>query len=386
MTQLVATGFIAAAALSLALIAVEVAVLRSHLSAPPPRPLAQPPISILKPLCGVDDGLRENLESFAALDHPAYEVLLGLRDASDPARALAAEAAERWPGRFRVVLQRGAPGVNPKVNQLVTLAAEAQHPILVVSDSNVRVQPSYLSEIAALLADPGVGLVTHLIAGVGERRAGSLLENLHFAGTIAPGIAAAKRLLGRDVVMGKSMAFRREDLAALGGFEAVKDVLAEDYVLGLMVPSRLGKRVALACRPVQNVSREKRVAGFVARCQRWSVLQRKLVGPWLYASQVVLNPVFLAAIALALAPGRAALAAFAVVAVAKALLDGRAARALRPGGFSAAQLLASPAKDLVFGAAWAAGFLEDTVDWRGTRLRVLAGTRIERAGGEPSAG
>ena len=75
----------------------------------------------------MDDGLRENLESFAALDYPAYEVLLGLRDASDPARALAAEAVERWPGRFRVVLQRGAPGVNPKVNQLVTLAAEARH-------------------------------------------------------------------------------------------------------------------------------------------------------------------------------------------------------------------------------------------------------------------
>ena len=154
----------------------------------------------------------------------------------------------------------------------------------------MRVQPSYLSEIAAWLADPGVGLVTHLIAGVGERRAGSLLENLHFAGTIAPGIAAAKRLLGRDVVMGKSMAFRREDLAALGGFEAVKDVLAEDYVLGLMVPRGSASGSRSRRRPVQNVSREKRVARFVARCQRWSVLQRKLVGPWLYASQVILNP------------------------------------------------------------------------------------------------
>lgn len=386
MTHIVATGLVAAAALSLAVLAVQVAVLRAHLSSPPPRPRAQAPMSILKPLRGLDDGLRENLASFAALEYPAYEVLLGLPHASDPARELAGEAAARWPGLFRVVLQRGAPGVNPKVNQLLTLAAEARHAVLVVNDSNLRVDPGYLSEVAAWLEDPGVGLVTHLIAGVGERRAGSLLENLHFAGSIAPGIAAAKRLLGRDVVMGKSMALRRDDLAALGGFESVKDVLAEDYVLGLMVSSRLGKRVALAHLPVRNVTRDKPVAGFVARCRRWSVLQRKLVGTWLYASQVLLNPVFLAALAVVLAPSRAALAAFLSISAAKALLDGASGRALRPGGFSFLQLLAAPAKDLIFGAAWAAGFLEDTVDWRGTRLRVLAGTRIERAGGAPSGG
>jgi len=386
MTHLVATGLIAAAALALALVAIQAAALRAHLSVPPPRPHAPAPVSILKPLRGVDDELWENLESFAALDHPDYEVLLGLRDAADPAHALAGEAAARWPAVFRVVLQRGVAGVNPKVAQLVTLAAEARHSVLVVSDSNVRVDPAYLSEVAAWLEDPDVGLVTHLIAGVGERRAGSLLENLHFAGSIAPGIAAAKRLLGRDVVMGKSMALRREDLAALGGFESVKDVLAEDYVLGLMVPSRLGKRVALARRPVRNVTRDKPVAGFVARCRRWSVLQRKLVGTWLYASQALLNPIFLSALALVLAPERISLAAFLSASAAKALLDGASGRALRPGGFSPLQLLATPAKDLILGAAWAAGFLEDTVDWRGTRLRVLAGTRIERAGGRPPGG
>jgi len=89
MTHLVAMGLVAASALALALVAIQVAALRAHLSTPPPRPSAPAPVSILKPLCGVDDDLRENLESFAALHHPAYEVLLGLRDASDPACALA---------------------------------------------------------------------------------------------------------------------------------------------------------------------------------------------------------------------------------------------------------------------------------------------------------
>ncbi|HZY05981.1 MAG TPA: glycosyltransferase [Anaeromyxobacteraceae bacterium] len=99
------------------------------------------------------------------------------------------------------------------MNQLITLAREARHDLLVVSDSNVRVAPGYLAGIAAHLERPEAGLVTHLAAGVSERRPGSLFENLHLAGSIAPGVAAARHLAGRDLVIGKSMALRRRDLA-----------------------------------------------------------------------------------------------------------------------------------------------------------------------------
>jgi ceramide glucosyltransferase len=243
------------------------------------------------------------------------------------------------------------------------------------------VPPDYLSEIAAHLEDPAVGLVTHLIAGAGERRLGSLMENLHLAGSIAPAIAAAKRLAGRDVVMGKSMALRRRDLEALGGFESVMDVLAEDYLLGLRVGSVLGKRVALAHRPVENVTQGRGVGGFLSRCRRWSVLQRRLVGPWLYACGALANPVFLLALAAALAPGPGSLAALLAGSGAKVLLDAAAARELRPGGFSRRQLLWVPVKDLLVGFAWAAAFFEDRVRWRGRWLRVLPGTRLEPPAG-----
>ena len=145
----------------LAAIAAQHAILRAHVRQAPPVPSRSPPVSILKPLCGLDDGLEANLASFASLDHPDYEVLLGLRSADDPAFGIARWAARRWPRRFRVVLQRGEPGLNPKVNQLVTLARAARHDVLVVSDSNVRVERAYLSEIVAHLEDDGVGLVTH---------------------------------------------------------------------------------------------------------------------------------------------------------------------------------------------------------------------------------
>jgi len=375
----VALALFALAAASLTLLFVEGLTLRRHLASTPPRPRATPGISVLKPLRGVDDDLAANLASFVALDWPHYEVLLGLRDEADPAATLARAAAARWPSVFRVVLQRGAPGLNPKVNQLLTLVPEARHEILVVSDSNVRVEPGYLAEIAARLEDPEVGLVTHLIAGVGERTLGALLENLHLDGGVAPAIAAAKRLARRDVVMGKSMALRRADLAALGGLEPVKDVLAEDYVIGLLVTKRLGRRVEIASRPIENVIRDRTLMQFVLRCRRWSVLQRYLVGLGPYAAQALLNPTFLAALGLVASPSTTGVAALAAVAAARALLDAAAGRALRAPGFRLRDLLAVPLKDLLLGAGWVEGFFGRTVDWRGTQLRVLAGTRLERS-------
>ena len=367
--------------LGIALVGVVVAVvqhvlLRGHLRAPEPEARACPPASILKPLCGVDDGLAENLAAFAALDYPDYEVVLGLKSARDPAWEVACAAARRWPRRFRVALQRGAPGMNPKVNQLVTLARAARHDVLVVSDSNVRVGPGYLRGIAAHLADPAVGLVTHPIVGVGERRLGSALDALHLAGAIAPGVVAAKRLAGQDIVVGKSMAFRRADLDALGGVEAVKDVLAEDFVLGRMVSTVLGKRVAVARDPIHHVSHHRSLREFAARYARWHVMQRQAAGPFLHLGGALLQPVLAAALAAVADRSAETLAALAAVMAAKAAVDGANGRLLRPGGFRVTQLALVPVKDLVVGAGWLSAFVRREIDWRGNRLAVQPGTRI----------
>jgi ceramide glucosyltransferase len=367
---------LALALLGLAVLAVEGRALRRQLSLPVPVPRDPRPVSVLKPLRGVDDDLARNLESFAAQEGLAFEVLLGLHDPSDPAAPVARDAERRWPGIFRVVFQKGEGGMNPKVSQLASLVPAARHPILVISDSNVRVGPGYLAEIAARLEDPAVGLVTHLIAGVGERSEGALLENLHLAGGVATGIAAAKAVAGRDVVMGKSMALRRSDLEALGGLGPVRDLLAEDYVIGRMIGPVLGKRVELASRPVQNVVQERTLAQFTHRARRWAVLQRTLVGPWLYAAQALRNPLLPATLGLLAAPADWTAAAWVAVAASRALLDGAAGEALRPGGFRPGQLLRVPLKDLLLAAAWVEGFFRRTVDWRGTRLRVLPGTRL----------
>src|SRR5262249_49307485 len=189
-----ASGFIlfGLALVGLTLLAIQHLALRRHLRQPPPRPQRCPGISILKPLCGVDDELFANLSAFADLDYPSYEVVLGVKDAEDPAYPLACRVRDLWPHRYRLVLQRGAPGFNPKVNQLITLAAAAHHDILVVSDSNVRVAANYLSEIAGHLEDPEVGLVTHPIAGAGERDVGARMDNLDLSSSIGPSAVAAQ--------------------------------------------------------------------------------------------------------------------------------------------------------------------------------------------------
>lgn len=379
MAHSLALALLAAAAAGTAVLVAQLAALRRHLGRPSPAPRGRPAISILKPLCGVDDDLARNLECFAALDWPEYEVLLGVRGPDDAACPVARRLEALHPGRFRLVFQRGEPGLNPKVNQLVTLARAARHRLLVVSDSNVRVEPGYLAEIAALLEDPGVGLVSHAIVGVGERRLGSLFDALHLAGSVAPGVVAAQALCGQDIVVGKSMAFRREDLLALGGFEAAKDVLAEDFVLGRMVSRKLGKRVALGRRPIQNVSVARGVGDFVARYGRWAVLHRTVTGRAVHLSQACLNPVLLGAAALAVEPGLVTLTALGGLCAGKAAIDGACGRALRPGGFRPWQLALVPVKDLVYAAAWARGLVRRSVTWRGNRIRVLAGTRIEAA-------
>ncbi|MGB8930804.1 MAG: glycosyltransferase [Anaeromyxobacteraceae bacterium] len=211
---------------------------------------------------------------------------------------------------------------------------------------------------------------------VGERRLGSLFDNLHLAGAVAPGMVASKLIAGQDIVVGKSMALRRGDVAALGGFEAVKDVLAEDYVIGRWITGRLGKRVVLARTPVVNVNEQRRVADFYGRYARWSVMQRKAVGLPIYLSQLMLNPILLGLLGLAARPSPAALLAFLALCAVKTAIDGASGRLLRGAGFFPADLLLVPVKDVIFGAAWLHGLLRDDVVWRGKRLRVRRGTWV----------
>ena len=151
-----------------------------------------PPVTIFKPLKGEDEGLEENLRSFFRLDYPTYQLLFCVADADDPAIAVVDRLLAEFPGHdARLIVGRPAFGLNPKVESLAAMERYRRHDTILISDSNVRVRPSYLRETACYLAEPGVGLVTNLFAGVGEEHFGAALENLHLNGYIAGGVAAA---------------------------------------------------------------------------------------------------------------------------------------------------------------------------------------------------
>ena len=383
MFEVLGTSLCAASMIGLALVCLQSFATWRFLRRPAPQTHQSPRISILKPLCGVDDELERNLALFATLDYPHYEVVLGVRDRSDRAYPVARAAVARWPSVFRLALQRGEPGLNPKVNQLIPLAAAARHDILVISDSNIRVPSGYLGEIAALLEDPQVGLVTHAVVGVGDQRLGSLMDNLHLTAGISGGIVAAKEVCGQDLVVGKSMAFRRQDLRQLGGMEAFKDFLAEDFVMGRRTSAELGKRVAIARTPVFNVSQHRGVRDFLRRFQRWGVMQRMAVGTPTYIAQSLINPLPLAFVGALLAQTQASLGMLTLCLVVRILADGATSAMLRPDGASLRWFLWSPAKDFVLAAAWLHGLFNNTVNWREHVLSVTAGTRLVPLTGQP---
>jgi ceramide glucosyltransferase len=371
----------AAAALGLLVSWAQLAALWKHLRGPrPPSPAYRPAISILKPLCGLDDRLAGNLLTFADLPYPNYEVLLGLRNANDAAYPLAWMAARRWPHRFHIVLQQGEVGLNPKVNQLCTLARHARHDVLVISDSNTRVPRDYLDDIAAHLADPSVGLVTHLLAGDGETepdaRLGAIADNLHLTGVITPGVIAAKLLADKDYVIGKSMAMRRADIDALGGFQSVSNVLAEDFVLGRAVAEVLGKRVVLGRAIVKCVAVRRALSGFARRYARWNVMQHQCAGLPAYVGLLLENPTLLAATAAVVEPRAATFALALTCAASRCATDALAGCLLRGRAFRPRDLLVGGIKDLLSGAAWLYGLFSHSIEWRSNRLIVSAGSRL----------
>lgn len=335
----------------------------------PTKPLAG--ITILKPLCGVDPGLAVSLEQFARLPYPNFEMLLGVESVSDPAFAIARQLESRYP-HVRVVLRESQPGLNPKVNQLCTLSRYASHDILLISDANIRPHPGYLHEMSAMFEDPRVGLATNTIAGRNHETLGATCDNLH-AATNSASHVAGKMLLGLDFVMGGSEAIRRDVLARLGGFEAYKDVLAEDYLLGRDV-ARLGYRVATGRLPVLNVSPKRSLGSFGDRFARWGTMQATATATPLPAvALAILNPIALAALSWALAPSDsrpAALRRLAWVTAGKIALDLSNAKALGVEPLGVAEALAVPVKDAVLFGSWARGLVTREVDWRGKKARV----------------
>jgi len=356
--------------------AFQVVALRRLLRAPsPPVPARWPAVSVLKPLKGVDPALADNLRSFFRLDYPELEIVLAVAGPDDPAVAVVrAVAAEHPRVPSRLVIDGRSVGLNPKVDNLANAARVASHDVLLISDSNVRVGPGYVRDLAARLEQPGVGLATSVVRGVGGRGLGGALETLQLNTFVAGGLATVQGLAGRPCVMGKSMMLRRADVDALGGWRFLGAHLAEDQVCAEEL-HRLGRRIALSSRPVDNVVGALTPAAFGGRHLRWARI-RRFIAPAGYVGEGLVSPLALALAALAVAPSALTVAAVPAVLAALSLLGLASERALdvrRPAWhYPALELL----RGLAVSALWPVPWVSSSVSWRGNRRRIGPRTRF----------
>jgi ceramide glucosyltransferase len=218
---------------------------------PQPDPEA-PPVSILKPVRGLDSEAYKNFASFMLQDYPEYEVLFGVTDPQDPALEVIARLQREFPKRKIRVFVAAPRGANDKVSILCHLAQMAYYDTLVICDSDMRVTPDYLRRMCAPLQDPTVGLVTCLYRGTQAETLTAKLEAQYVATTFLPGVLVGRNYLHMRFALGASNALRREQLRQIGGFEALADYLADDYQLGARVAAT-GHRVHLSDYMAQSI-------------------------------------------------------------------------------------------------------------------------------------
>jgi ceramide glucosyltransferase len=334
-----------------------------------------PPISVIKPLKGLEDNLFGNLESFCGQDYPEYELIFSLQDENDPAYKVARKVKEKFADKpISIIIERCHHGFNPKVNNLLSAYRHSKYPTILISDSNVMVDPYYLRTIVKPMDNPQVGLVCNLIRGIGGKTIGSIFENLHLNSFILGNICFLDKYLRIPCVVGKSMLMRKSDLEALGGLASVKDVLAEDHFIGEKIRGQ-NQRVVISNYLINNVNEYWNLRKFINRHVRWGKMRWK-IGGMKYLLELTINPVFTACLPLLLlGPTEKTLSLLALVCLIKIIGDFYLGRSISTPMHPLVYLL-SPMKDLLIGLIWFLPFADDTVVWRGNRYVMAKDTRL----------
>ena len=206
-----------------------------------------PPVSILKPLKGMDPEIYQSFRSHCEQDYPDYEIIFGVSDLKDPAVESVHRLQREFPSRcIQLVVCKQNLGTNTKISNLAQMMSACRYDHFVVNDSDIRVEPDYLSRVMAPLGSADVGMVTCLYRGIPEKSLGSRLESVGISSDFAAAVLTARQIEGGvHFGLGSTLAFRRAELVAIGGFESVVEYLADDYEIANRIAA-LGRKVVLS--------------------------------------------------------------------------------------------------------------------------------------------
>jgi len=341
-----------------------------------------PLVSLLKPVHGADFASRINFESFCRQNYPEYEILFCVNDMEDPSVPLILQAMKDFPDRsIRILSNAPKIGSNQKVNNLVLLAREAKHEIIVQSDGDVRVSPDYLKNVVAEFADPAVGVVSCFYRGIAEKNFWAQVEAVGAASDFFAGALVANLPGKVTFALGASVATTKTWLAKIGGYEALADLLADDYEIGNRV-HKAGGRVLLSREPVWTMYPAQTMKSFWQHQVRWARTVR-IVRPASFLGLVVTHGLAWCLLAAAVAPSLCVGAGYLGTYLLLRLLMAWVVGVWGVGDETLRQKLwLVPLRDAIHFVVWLAGFVSNRVTWGGVEFAIDGGKmrEVEHAG------
>jgi ceramide glucosyltransferase len=334
----------------------------------------RPPISILKPLKGVDPEIWQSFCSHCEQDYPEFELIFGVSDSQDPAIEVVHKLQTKYPNlSIKLVVCDQVLGTNVKVSNLVQMLPSSHHELLLVNDSDIRVPPDYLRTVVTPLSDDSVALVTCLYRGIASPTIGSKLEALGISTDFVPGVLSAKFLeRGLHFGLGSTLAFRRSDLDAIGGFETLLNYLADDYELGHRMAT-LGKQLELSAITVSTFLPAYTLRQFIQHQLRWSRTIRD-ARPWGYVGLLFTFGLPWALLTLLAAGGAVwAWALFAMMLAVRLAVGFVSAILVLNDRQFFRYIFLLPLRDLLAPCIWVASFMGNRIHWRGDVFNLKDG-------------
>ena len=343
---------------------------------PPINPEFHPPVTILKPLCGIDQGTYTNLASFCQQNYPQYQIIFSVRSSTDPSIEVIEKLIQQFPEiDINLLVKDQIIGANLKISNLANAVTIAKYDILVIADSDIRVGSEYLKTVIQPLQDQKVGVVTCLYRSTAQGIA-TILEAICTATDFQVGILVSKQLEGIKFALGSTIVIRKTTLAKIGGFAVVADYLADDYQLGYL-PTQIGEKVVLSNYIVEHGLGHSSLLDSINRQIRWARCIR-VSRPWGYGGLIFTFGTISSLLLLITNSGSIfSWLVFSITFLMRLIMAWLIGVKLLNDSVTKKYFWLIPIADIVRFIIWCCGFFGNTIKWRGTKFKLVKDGKLE---------